>query len=510
MTNSRLWAQQEKQEMKGILHVYWDNIVNSYAHDRDKKIKTFEDYAIHTLYKVDRIKREQIEDLFRRVLVRDSSLKFDEFFAVTHTFGPEIISTLNQVEKLVKLEEKNYTSHPHCLRQNEIKSIKTYMQDRNMSACVSLRSNDSDSLTTIDSSDQINPPAFAMHSVGKVFTGMLALMMVNKGIIPEEALTKPLSETETFKDFIASFNPPLSKKIITHLQDNKITLNQMMLHQAGLGDYLEKYTNDLDQCIKDGKSVPILRQPEDFLRYSDDKTYEPGVNRYSNFGILLVGLAIKHAYEKQYGPHEYDEILRRYVIDDAKMSCFASVRPEKGKYNSKDPAAAYIAGSPAGGYWTAAEDLAKFGKWIYETCKADANLKQLIVRYGKEFYPDPNRDCIEHGGAIESASAFLLVSLKTGAVFAALSDQPGMAHTLVGKVYKNILCTESPPQLRSSTAFLANRGVATLTPPLLSESNYPLEKQNNMSVTTRMDESQKEPMQAMRDENTCTSNFPKH
>ena len=45
---------------------------------------------------------------------------------------------------------------------------------------------------------------------------------------------------------------------------------------------------------------------------------------------------------------------------------------------------------------------------------------------------------VAHSGGIPSSSAFLSVSLKTGAVVATLSDQPNMAFELNLMVHENI------------------------------------------------------------------------
>lgn len=88
-----------------------------------------------------------------------------------------------------------------------------------------------------------------------------------------------------------------------------------------------------------------------------------------------------------------------------------------------------MVGSPAGGSWITAEDLAKFGQWIYKQVKADAGLELLMQKYGQEFY-DAKSQAVYHPGGGPSSSAWLSVSLKTGAVVATLSDQPAMAGDL--------------------------------------------------------------------------------
>jgi CubicO group peptidase (beta-lactamase class C family) len=192
-----------------------------------------------------------------------------------------------------------------------------------------------------------------------------------------------------------------------------------MTHKAGLGDYLGNYC----LAISQGK-IPVIKQAEDFLPFVEDKTFPIGEYRYSNAGILLVGLAIKHAYEKKFQqPINYDEILQKYIITKVGMPSFSPWKLENGKYNLNDPVAPYIVGSPAGGYWVTAEDLAKFGRWIYKKSYTDPAFKKLIERYGQEFY-NFNNQTIVHAGGIISSMAFFSVSLKTGAILSFVSNQP--------------------------------------------------------------------------------------
>lgn len=170
--------------------------------------------------------------------------------------------------------------------------------------------------------------------------------------------------------------------------------------------------------------VPVIRKVEDFLSFVEDKIYPIDEVRYSNAGILLVGLAIKHAYEKKvHHPIDYDDILRRYIINNVGMNSFSASRPRNAKFNLNDPIAPFIVGSPAGGYWLTSKDLAKFGQWIYRKTHIDPEFKRLIEKYGQEFYY-ADQQVIAHGGAIPSSMAFFSVSLQTGAIQATLSDQP--------------------------------------------------------------------------------------
>lgn len=251
---------------------------------------------------------------------------------------------------------------------------------------------------------------FAIHSIGKVFTGILTLIMIREDVLSEDDLAGPIQLDEA----VISQLSPAVKEQLKH-----VTLYQLMTHKAGLGDYLGNYCLAISQG-----HVPVIKHAEDFLPFVDDKTFPIGEYRYSNAGILLVGLAIKHAYEEKiHHSIDYDDILKKYIIDEVGMTSFTPWKPQNGQYNLADPVAPYIVGSPAGGYWMNSEDLAKFGQWIYKKSRSDSAFKKLIQKYGQEFYYTDNQSIV-HGGGIRSSMAFFSVSLKTGAILSFVSNQP--------------------------------------------------------------------------------------
>lgn len=296
------------------------------------------------------------------------------------------------------------------------------MKAKNISASVTLGFADEPLITPDFTGNKSS--AFAMHSIGKVFTGMLVLIMVKKGIISEHDLNLIPVKLD------ASDTKALPFVVKERLK--KVSLHQLMTHKLGLGDYLDGYF----AAISEGK-IPEMRRAEDFLQFAENKVSPIGEDRYSNLGVLLVGLAIKHAYEKKHGPCEYNDILQKYIINEVSILSFTPWKPENAKYNLADLEAPHIAGSPAGGYWVTSEDLAKFGQWIYRQSKADPELESLMKKYGQEFYYAKNR-VIAHAGGIQSSTAWLSVSLKTGAIVVVLSDQPDMAFELKNVIERNI------------------------------------------------------------------------
>lgn len=87
------------------------------------------------------------------------------------------------------------------------------------------------------------------------------------------------------------------------------------------------------------KAIPDIKRTQDFLQFADRKTYPIDEFKYSNLGLLLVGLAIEHICKG-----DYYTILRKHILDKAGISCFSPHKPENAKYNRDDPALQYVVG----------------------------------------------------------------------------------------------------------------------------------------------------------------------
>lgn len=358
------------------------------------------------------------------------------------------LADMNEHEKLVILKPKSNLT----LSDQELSKLDRYMADQKISASVCIGQANG-RFYVVNSTENKSSPIFAIHSVANVFTGMLVLIMLNNNdkVLTVEQLDKPIDLDLTDMKLLPE---PVRKFLV----DNKVTLHELMTHRGGLGDYYEKYLVEIEAALKKGKTIDI-QNPEDFLRFADQATHEKGRVLYSNLGILLVGLAVKHAYDKKYGgKHPYNEILENYIIRPAGMQHFFVTNPQLSKpetnYNVKpganDALAPYIAGSPAGSYWMNAEDLARFGEWIYNQCQ-DPNFRALLERFGEEFYHKESK-LVAHSGDIKSASSYLAVSLENGVVAACLSDQPQQARELNMTIQVNIVCADHEMALEGSVS----------------------------------------------------------
>lgn len=303
-------------------------------------------------------------------------------------------------------------------------SLRYYMQSAELSAAISVvtpHTQETMASANIDASR-----TFTICSVGKVFTGVLMLKMLQAGIISEDMLDrKP---------------PPLDENVLEQLsqevcaQLKECTLRDLMLHKSGLGNHLQGYVD----AIKESRDLSNIKSPTDVLQFAEKKIYPLDQTdhvsgehmHYSNLGIILVGLAIEHSYKKHFGSSKpYNDILHEYIINadtgGAGLDSFSVCNPGNGITNPTDDIAPQMVGDPSGGYWLTVGDLGKFGNWLVEEAKNMA-FKKLLENYGREFY-NRSRNIIAHSGGIPSASAYFVCYLDTGTTVAILSNKPWQA-----------------------------------------------------------------------------------
>lgn len=357
---------------------------------------------------------------------------FSQFLSLLDHFN---IDKLDLFNALYKDKEFKLTSLRRPLSQQDQEDLKRYMKDINFSGVVCL----SDGMTTyrfasekFENLDEAHTN-FSMHSVGKVYTGMLVLSLMEQGVITEEILDSPLELDEATKASLQDY-PAVLKRL------EEVKMRDLMVHEGGLGDYLGKYDKAIQKALanqSDKNSPPLtITRLEELLPYAEEKVYPPGEERYSNLGILLVGLSIQHRYNQKYKTAlSYGEILRKEVLIPAKVTHFSEQEPPHACYNASDATSHYYVGTPAGGYWTSAEDLLNFGVWVNQKGQNPA-FRSLLDRYGKEFC---NQGVIWHTGGTPSASACLQTSLDNKFSVAILSDQEGAAIRLELAIEDNLL-----------------------------------------------------------------------
>lgn len=251
---------------------------------------------------------------------------------------------------------------------------------------------------------------FSLHSIGKVLTGALIAEMVARGIIPEDELTATgLKLDEDARN-------ALPEKVRQRVDE--VTLHQTMTHRAGFDDYLPKYMDAIESGVDAGE-IPHPTNPRDFLVYANDKVkdHEGGTKKsYSNMGILLVGLAAEHYYNRDRPEGDrksYNEILQELVLEPAGMTRFSITPPTKALINPASKVQPNMCGSPAGGYWATARDMQNFADHLCSRMQ-DERFRGAIESYGQEFY-DQEKQVISHAGDIGAeGSAWFSVHIPSG------------------------------------------------------------------------------------------------
>lgn len=415
LLSSESWWDGELAKKRELLQLFWQGHVVKL---NQKSIGDFKQFILDCHFPKVPSWKEQIDKLFSSAV--SLTISFEDFFNTLKYLPMGQIMCMGRALKFIMPALEKVQEVATEITANDLMNIQRYMVEKGMSAAIAFGSAEKTLLAPNFNGDKNT--CFSIHSIGKVLTGMLTFILVRKGFIPESALNSTPILDSNVEEMLSS---------AVREQLKKVTLHQLMTHKAGIGNYLEGYMD----AIAQGKiSAGKIKNPEDFLPFAEKEVYPIGKERYSNLGILLVGLVIQHAYGKNCG---YTELLKEYIVDKVGMPSFSILKPENAKVHSADFIASQMVGSPAGGFWMTAEDLAKFGQWVYKQVKADPELEILMQKYGQEFY-NAETKVMAHSGAIESSSAFLSVSLQTGVVIATLSSQTDMAFDLYETVHEKL------------------------------------------------------------------------
>ncbi len=296
-------------------------------------------------------------------------------------------------------------SEPYAITSKDLQCLRSYLDDVGFRGVVALSDQNQTHIVTPTGQEKFAEVSFPIHSIGKVFTGALALDL------PEDVLNAPI-------DLDLGVLPEAEHQ---HILEKRPTLFQAMTHCGGFGDYLGNY----EKAVQEGKA-PEMSKPEDFLRFADGKFYDE--QHYSNTGILLVALAI----QKYYG-RPFDELLAEQDIADISMK-----KPENGHFNAEDPSHGEVMASPAGGQWATAAELQKLGKFLQKRCEDPAFLR-LMETYGREFYVVEDRE-VHHNGCSTSGSSMLSSFLDSGVTIVVLSEQSNfMGNKIYHAIRENLL-----------------------------------------------------------------------
>jgi hypothetical protein len=373
------------------------------------------------------IDKEKFKEKFDEALQAEDYKKFRDNVISQISLGDlYILHNVNELKSL-PIESSSITAADHELAVADLRKA-VGVEDKYEGVCVVGTSGDTRNIGSEDSSRM-----FTVHSLGKVFTGVLISDMIAQKIIPQDQLS--LVGVQLDEDVMLQLPETVVKQLA------KVTLHQVMLHQADLPDYLGNYLDDIKKSVEEGSKSPSLNEPQDFLRYSGDKIEE---NNYSNVGILIAGLAAQHHYNKKKPESErktYNEILKEFVLRPAKLEHFSITPPKEGLFSDDNKVQRHICGSPAGGYWASASDMQKFAGHICGRMQ-DKSFESAVLTYGGEFYNSQNQS-IEHRGELDpgdKSSAWFSVHIPSGTscVMASNTDHSGF----IGQQVSNMIASE--------------------------------------------------------------------
>lgn len=432
-------AQEAKVARPEILDNFWVNRIESRNEQSIDLIKGFLKGRPPIQWNNTPVDRDKwssiIDNEFLEIESNPNKMKFLNLFE--HISDMDILSIDKGEEFGIAKQNAPKKEITVQLSREDERDISDYMTDMNMSASVSIFSEGKTSTICTEGNDEKS--IFSIHSVGKIFTGVLILRLVEQGILNEEDLSKPIQISESAK-------AKLPAKVVERLKD--VTLHEMMTHRGGFGDFVGKYVKDVKNSLEKEIELPKIEYIEDFLLYANDELSEQGKTRYSNLGSLLVGLAAEHAYAEHQKIHSelpqmhFNELLQEFIQKPSGMITLTDRSPSGAKVNTSKtiteptPESPHLIANPSGGYWTSVSDLQKLGQWLYNKSK-ETDFDRLLSKYGQEFHLDKNT--LGHKGENPSASAMLSVSLRNGRVIATLSNSSRThAHDLEESIRENI------------------------------------------------------------------------
>ncbi len=278
---------------------------------------------------------------------------------------------------------------------------------------------------------------FGIASVGKLFTAVAIAKLVEAGKL---AYDEPASK------HIPGWLPPAGEKI---------TIDHLLTHRSGLGDYLQAVVDDHSGRTYDGL--------EDYRRFAVESAllFEPGTSfRYSNVGYALLGAII----EKVTG-ESWDAWVRRNVLAPAGITNTTPKRPTGRDpgiavgYHTEPDGSLILTdtlqaglGTPAGGGVSTAEDLARFadafaaGRLVSRAAVQAMTKSRTDFPGTGRFYgygvtiagTQTGRRVYGHEGGFPGVGALVEVYEGSGYTLAVLSNTTGGAAP-IGDAWRDVL-----------------------------------------------------------------------
>ncbi|UCD23895.1 MAG: beta-lactamase family protein [Gemmatimonadota bacterium] len=272
---------------------------------------------------------------------------------------------------------------------------------------------------------------FNLGSMNKMFTATAINQLVERGV---------LGYDETIDAFVdESWLPPA----IT----SRVTVHHLLTHTSGLGSYFnETYWNG---------SRELYRSVDDFkpLVQGERLAFEPGARfRYSNTGMLILGVVIESATGESYfdyvteniyepaGMVNSDSYEMDFPVENLAIGYIPARESEYGWENNIYKHV--IKGGPAGGGFSTVNDMYRFARALQTGKLVSPETLELMwtdhsgdgYGYGFNIDDGPAGKVVGHGGGFPGLNSNLDIFVDTGYVVVVMSNYDQAASSVARQI----------------------------------------------------------------------------
>jgi CubicO group peptidase (beta-lactamase class C family) len=276
---------------------------------------------------------------------------------------------------------------------------------------------------------------FNLGSMNKMFTSIAIAQLVEQEKL---ALDDPIAKW-------------VDESWLPRAITERVTVRHLLTHTSGLGSYFNatfmQSSRALFRAVADYK--PLVQ--------GETLAFEPGERfRYSNTGMLLLGVVIEGASGKDYFEHVRERIYAPAGM--TRTDCYELDVPieDLAVGYERDPTAAggwrnnvfqhVLRGGPAGGGYSTVGDLHRFavallaGELVSVTTLDELWTDAAGADYGCGFSVlDAPQKIVGHSGGFPGISANLDVFVESGWVVAVLANQGGAAVELARAIRERVV-----------------------------------------------------------------------
>lgn len=284
---------------------------------------------------------------------------------------------------------------------------------------------------------------FQSGSVGKQFTAMAVMMLVEEGKL--------------------SLGGRVSKYLKVPSSWSKITVRHLLTHTSGLGDYPEEFSLQKDYSEEELFQMVTGQALE----------FQPGEQwSYSNLGYLTLGIVIHKVTGKFYGEFLQKRIFEKLGMNDTRIINEADIIPnraagyrlEKGSLKNQEWVAPSVNTTADGSLYLTIEDMARWDEALEkQTLLSAAGFEEMWTpvelndgseeSYGFGWNIEENalgHRLLEHGGAWQGFATYIGRHPDERLSVAVFCNRAGANANYIGNVVAGFFFPGLAPRSRSA------------------------------------------------------------